>query len=77
MLGCKDCAHQKNARKMCFLHQPHIFQLTLFVVFGIAENSQIACLAQHCGNTFDQVAHGIGIDLRHDDADAVGALLTQ
>ena len=77
MLGRKDGAHQENARKMRFLHQPHVFQLALFVVFGVAEDSQIARLAQYGGNALDQVAHGIRIDLGENDADAVGALLTQ
>ena len=77
MLRGQDRPHQDDAGDLRLLHHTEIFDLALFIVFGVAEDRHIARLVQNRRYSLDQVADRVGVDLGHDDADAVGTLLTQ
>ena len=77
MLGRNYGSHKKDSRDVRLLHKTHILDLALFVVFGIAENRHISRLVEHRRNALDQIAYGVGVELGNNDADTVGALLTE
>ena len=71
LAGDHGC-HQHDAVDRMVLEQVEVFELAIGRIVGISKQHLVATTTEHLANAGGNAAHGLRVDLRHDDADELG-----